>query len=781
MKMSKSGTRHILLGALFAVFALSLAAVCLLQAKTFAAFAQDEPGTAEKTVEVSMTLNDDLVVNFYVPEDAGASAVVGFNGEEETLQGTLTDGQYKFSFDGVTPQYMTKEITFTAGAYALGKPLSVQSYCEGLLSSTAEDLGIGSLEYAVLRELVVDILNYGAAAQSYTDTDTEGLANATLTEEQQGYATEFDLTATEPELGNGGAVKWYSAGMVCGSKPSLYVRIVLPEGKTAEAYTVEVDGKTAVYKRTEGQIATYYYEELNVLEFAKDMQIVVKEGETPVSGTLTYSVHDYISAMADSQNEGTAALVKALYGYGKAASAYANVGKFDAYTIDADSGTVSRAYADENYSWAYPVATAGEGEALTLTGGNVTLSVTGTGAATVGTMMIEATDSFTFEAGILNSGHIDTTAPENTIGAGATLNVTTDGTTNGFNAESVCLTVNGALKAVCTDPEGAEGDPSGVTARDITVNAGASFEIEGYPLGVYMNENGTFTVSGTASFADGARYGLRTDNGLALIVNEGGSFTVADAAEGAISFEDGGEVTVNGGSVSASAGVQIGTLRMRGGSFDLTGNRSTYNIVNFELVDGAFSAANTLCTDKLVVKGGTLNINVEKIFGDATNPAGIQPYSTTEGQRYYFLGGTTTLNREPQDGEIGAAGIFTWAKGNNIAVAIAGYASVQVTGTFDYAVYLGGIASGELYEFTKSPDCAGSCIPDTSGVSSDGYGLSHDVAIKHYSRPGFDFWGTISSATYWAEANVCTIGNTNELQNQDLSGKFLGDVDFAKL
>ncbi len=776
MKMSKSGTRHILLGALFAVFALSLAAVCLLQAKTFAAFAQDKPGTAEKTVEVSMTLNDDLVVNFYVPEDAGASAVVGFNGEEETLQGTLTDGQYKFSFDGVTPQYMTKEITFTARAYALGKPLSVQSYCEGLLSSTAEDLGIGSLEYAVLRELVVDILNYGAAAQSYTDTDTEGLANATLTEEQQGYATEFDLTATEPELDNGDAVKWYSAGMVCGSKPSLYVRIVLPEGKTAEAYTVEVDGKTAVYNRTEGQIATYYYEELNVLEFAKDMQIVVKEGETPVSGTLTYSVHDYISAMADSQNEGTAALVKALYGYGKAASAYANVGKFDNYTIDADSGTVSRAYADENYSWAYPVATAGEGEALTLTGGDVTLSVTGTGAATVGTMTIEATDSFTFEAGTLNSGHIDTTAPENTIGAGATLNVTTDGTTNGFNAENVCLTVNGALKAVCTAPEGAEGDPSGVTARDITVNAGASFEIEGYPLGVYMNANGKFTVSGTASFAGGARYGLRTDDGLALIVNEGGSFTVVDAAEGAISFEDGGEVTVNGGSVSASAGVQIGTLRMRGGSFVLDGQRASYRIQNFELAGGSARFENTLCTDKLVVKSGELNVNVHQEFG--YDPGGITTYSDEQGQRYYFLGGTTVVNREQADGGKGAAGFFFNATGEQIAVVIAGKASVQVTGGFDYVFFFNQVAQGEVYQYTKN-------VAHNPGETSDIdeiAGLKYNIVGTNVNNQpgGGNLWGdVVNNVAYWQ--NFCGINSCNELQNQDLSGKFLGDVDFAKL
>lgn len=763
MKMSKSDIRHILLSVLFAVFALSVAAVCLLQAKTLAAFAQDEQaGATEKSVDVSMTLNDNLIVNFAVPEDAGASASVAFNGKDYTLQGTLTDGKYKFSFDGVTPQYMTEAITFTAGEYTLSKPLSVQTYCEGLLSGTAEELGLGSLEYAVLRELATDILNYGAAAQTYLQMDAEALPNANV---DQSLATVYDLTPTSPSVDNEGEVKWYSAGMVCGSKPSLYVRIVLPAGKTADAYTVKADTDAAEYQRTETvngmQVATYYYDSLSVLEFYKDMNLTVWEGETQVSGTLSYSVHDYISAMADSSTAGTSDLVKALYGYGKAAVAYANADKFNEYTIDAAAGTVSRAYDDGNYSWVYPVANVNED--LTIVGSDVTLSVTGSDAeATVGNIKIEATESFTFAAGTLNSGRIDTAAATNTVAAGATLNVSTDGAvSNGFDAENVALFVYGTLNATSTTDVPTDGTQSGVTAKDITVGTDASFTVDGYALGVYMNAGGAFSSEGTVAMQNVLRFGLRTGDGDTLAVS-GGTFTVSGAQEGAISFANGGEMTLTDGAVTVDGGVQIGTLRMKGGAFDLTNQAAVYNIVNFELADGVFSAKDTLRTDKLVVKGGTMDIAVDSnASGD--DPSGITPCSSdAEGQRYYFLGGKVTLNRT---GANGSGGLFSWSAGGNIAVVVAGQTRIDVGG-FDWAVILGDVTA-TFFGFTQNN-------PD--------YGLHYTTANGISAANGnINVWET----SYWTDTVGVTVTTTSTDNNaSELCGKalqFTHDVDFETL
>lgn len=763
MKMSKSDIRHILLSVLFAVFALSVAAVCLLQAKTLAAFAQDEQaGATEKSVDVSMTLNDDLVVNFTVPEAAGAAATVGFRGKDYTLQGTLTDGKYKFSFDGVTPQYMTEAITFTAEEYTLSKPLSVQAYCEALLAATADELMLDSLQYAVMRELATDILNYGAAAQTYLGMP-DALPNAKV---DQSLATVYDLTPTSPAVDNSGEVKWYAAGMVCGSKPSLYVRIVLPAGKTADAYTVKADGDTAEYQRTETvggmQVATYYYNSLSVLEFYKDMEISVWEGETQVSGTLSYSVHDYISAMADSSTAGTSDLVKALYGYGKAAVAYANADNFNQYTIDADAGTVSRAYDDGNYSWVYPVANVNED--LTIVGSDVTLSVTGSdAAATVGDITIEATESFTFAAGTLNSGRIDTAAATNTVAAGATLNVSTDGAvSNGFDAENVALFVYGTLNAASTTDVPADGSQSGVTAKDITVGTGASFTVDGYALGVYMNAGGAFSSEGRVAMQNVLRFGLRTDEGDTLAVS-GGTFTVSGAQEGAISFANGGEMTLTDGTVTVNSGVQIGTLRMKGGAFALTNQAAVYNIVNFELADGVFSAKDTLRTDKLVVKGGTMDIAVDNnASGD--DPSGITPCSSdAEGQRYYFLGGKVTLNRT---GANGSGGLFSWSAGGNIAVVVAGQTRIDVGG-FDWAVILGGVTA-TFFGFTQNN-------PD--------YGLHYTTANGISAANGNI--GSVWDVNYWTGTVGVTVTTTSTENNaSELCGHalvFTQDVDFANL
>ena len=149
----------------------------------------------------------------------------------------------------------------------------------------------------------------------------------------------------------------------------------------------------------------------------------------------------------------------------------------------------------------------------------------------------------------------------------------------------------------------------------------------------------------------------------------------------------------------------------------------------------------------------------------------------TEGQRYFFLGGTTTLTRTQSDGGKGSAAIFSWARGNKIAVVIGGYASVQVSGSFDYAVFLNGIANGELYEFTKNSAHYTAGGSDVSEI----YGLRHDESINHLLQPGGgDLWNNVvNNVAYWQA--ICNINGTNELQNQSLEGKFLGDVDFAKL
>ena len=390
-------------------------------------------------------------------------------------------------------------------------------------------------------------------------------------------------------------------------------------------------------------------EKIALADVAAGDTLVVRQGENAVSSTLTYSVHDYIANTADSQVAGSADLVKAMYGLGKAASAYANLGNFG-YTADTDNNTLAETYENEAYSWVYPVALQG----VSVADGTVTLD-----------------------------------------------NVVTD----------KALTVIGA--------------------------------------------NGTLALVGENSVRS-----LQT--GAKLTVDGEGSLTLtADGAETAINAT--GELQIENGTLTADAGVNIDTLRMKGGAVDLTNIAATYNIRNFELADGTFTAKDTLRTDKLVVKGGTLDIDVATESGD--DPSGITPYSDAEGQRYYFLGGNVTLSRT---GNSGSGGLFSWGTGGGVAVVVAGQTRIDVDG-FDWAVVFGEVG-GTFYEFTQNNPEYGLFNTTPNRVS-----LAGDSSVNDR------IWGT----EYWTQTVGATVTTTSTANNEsELCGhplEFTHDVDFDNL
>ena len=135
----------------------------------------------------NMTLGNELVVNFMMaPENyaEGQYAVLTHNGEEHELPLYTLIGYYAASY-GIAAKQMADPLTvtiFDADGNAVSEPFtsSVRDYVSrGLSNDIAEDVGI----------MLVDMLNYGAAAQSFFRYNTEDLANNTLTEEQAAMAS----------------------------------------------------------------------------------------------------------------------------------------------------------------------------------------------------------------------------------------------------------------------------------------------------------------------------------------------------------------------------------------------------------------------------------------------------------------------------------------------------------------------------------------------------------------------------------------------------------------
>jgi len=106
-------------------------------------------------------------------------------------QWTADGNYYVVTFTGIAAKEMTDRITVTvydADGNAVSNPWvdSMREYAIRMLEKSSSDLQ---------KQTIVDMLNYGAAAQTNFNYGTSDLANSTLTDEQKAYATtEVDIT-----------------------------------------------------------------------------------------------------------------------------------------------------------------------------------------------------------------------------------------------------------------------------------------------------------------------------------------------------------------------------------------------------------------------------------------------------------------------------------------------------------------------------------------------------------------------------------------------------------
>lgn len=320
---TNSARKTLLLSVFTAIFAMSLTLLAVIGFGNKPTFTVD--AAEEGISNVNITLSEDVVVNFHTNATMGdgTKVVVSFNGETKELVAHV-DGV--FSFSGVTPQHFNDEMTATmykADGTQIGaaKTLSVQSYLENCLTLEYEDSGCASqLQYTAMKELAVDLLNYGAAAQTYVNHDTENLANKNLTAEQQALATEA-ITQVESDKAVNGDM-WVGAGVRFDYKLGLYFVF---KADSLDGIIAKVDDKKVtpqeytVAGETEKCWVIRYneFDAINMNDAITATLIVEGQEEQ----TFTYSIASYVAAMGNEQGA-LAKLVNATYAYGFAAVAY---------------------------------------------------------------------------------------------------------------------------------------------------------------------------------------------------------------------------------------------------------------------------------------------------------------------------------------------------------------------------------------------------------------------------------------------------------------------------
>ncbi len=145
---------------------------------------------------VSLVLQDNLAINFIADKTpfnkngyGTPYAVFNVNGNEKTVQGKLDGSNYIFTCNNIGPQMVGDKIGVTIyvkkgdlNVKGMSFSYSVKDYCDYVLQYMSSDVK--------LRTLIVDLLNYGAATQTYANYKTDALVNKDLTSTQQGWATD---------------------------------------------------------------------------------------------------------------------------------------------------------------------------------------------------------------------------------------------------------------------------------------------------------------------------------------------------------------------------------------------------------------------------------------------------------------------------------------------------------------------------------------------------------------------------------------------------------------
>lgn len=274
--------------------------------------------------KASVTLGTNLAMNYTVAVPTGYDVngmkmVFTMNGVETVVDTYVTNaaGNAVFTFNRLAPQCMGD--TITAELYAADGTLvdtldySVKAYAEQLLVDYADNADVVAL--------VVDMLNYGAAAQAYRGYKTDALVNSGITAAGSDVApTDADNKLTATNKGNRNDYADYgitSAGVRFDYINKVYVKFAAP---SLENVTVLVNGVAAEVATTNGGYVVYS-DAINALEFDEVVTFELQVGGETIQ-VLTYSVNTYAFNKANTESE-VADLALALYRYGKSAAAYA--------------------------------------------------------------------------------------------------------------------------------------------------------------------------------------------------------------------------------------------------------------------------------------------------------------------------------------------------------------------------------------------------------------------------------------------------------------------------
>ena len=203
-----------------------------------------------------------------------------------------TDGPYYYvSFNGIAAKEMSDKIyvQIYANGEAAGsvRTDSVREYAVRKLKDAKE---------AVIKALYVDMLNYGAAAQTYFGYDAANLANADLTAAEQAYATKTVKLENKKIDGP----NYFASQLILANSIQLRVKfnninssmkaVATFTNHTGKKIKTEIDGSEFL---TSGTVVVI--DEVVAADYAQDVTITVYDANGNAVASVVDSVASYIA------------------------------------------------------------------------------------------------------------------------------------------------------------------------------------------------------------------------------------------------------------------------------------------------------------------------------------------------------------------------------------------------------------------------------------------------------------------------------------------------------
>ena len=288
----------------------------------------------------SLTLYNDLSISYKVDkslfeENRYQNPYVKFmlNGVETVVKEyRVVEDKYIFDFDDIAPNRMNDTIYATLYAefnnieYASEtKEYSIGEYCYSMLGQYS------TKEYEELRTLVVDLLNYGSEAQNYTSYNVTNLANQSLTEEQNAWATTEALPLEtvfdkQYKTVESPSVLWKGAGLKLEDSITMRFKIETDSLENLVAKVVSESNQewsiaSSAFEVCDGGYYIYF-DGLNAGQMREVVYVTMYKGTEVVSDTLCYSIESYAYAMQDLEDEKLKSLLDRMMKYGDSAYEY---------------------------------------------------------------------------------------------------------------------------------------------------------------------------------------------------------------------------------------------------------------------------------------------------------------------------------------------------------------------------------------------------------------------------------------------------------------------------